>query len=135
MSILPSRYIGFYRPWGFKMDKFVCFHTKNPNAHFDALSREYKKPEVLDVINYTDEIFNITLRPPFVIYTRFPYPCYRSIHSEILKILNYNSNDDKKKTINKINYWPIVTINNGHTILDDPDKFIIENILCVKEIN
>jgi hypothetical protein len=128
MNYACARHLGLYRPKAFEPNKFFCLHTKYPNNHLDAIYRTYKKSEMIDARNLTDDMELITAQP-IVIYTRLPYTNYESIHFQMVNKL-------KGLTIKSshVKYWPIVTIEEEIcTALKDLDKFIIENILDKKE--
>lgn len=122
-----SRHIGLYRPLGFKSNKYFCFHTIDPINHLNALQRGYEKIEMLN------EIYTVTgmvlTTGPVVSYTKFSYVNYEHIHSEMVNMMN----GEIIKHSN-IKFWPIVTINDNNCVMiQDLDKFIIENVLETKE--
>ncbi len=121
-----SRHIGLYRPFGYKPNKFYCFHTTDPNIHHNAINRVYNNPHFLEMVEVIG-ICGVTTTKNIVSYTKFSYPEYNSIHLKMVSML-----DGEKCEYGKLKFWPVVTIEN-EDILNDLDKFIVENILDTKE--
>lgn len=129
MTCTLPRHIGLYRPVGFKPNKFICFHTRNPDSHFNAIYRAYNKPEILNAFDVLSEVFGFATTP-LIFYTKMSYANYVSIHSKIVDKFNGEKNE-----YSNIKFWPIITIEGDkkYVVGMDLDKFIIENVLDTKE--
>jgi len=77
------RYIGLYRPWGFKHNVFNLFYTRHPSLHLRKQSEIYGKASE-EAFFEIAEMMGIVGPKSISIYSKQPYLDYRKLHTNLL---------------------------------------------------
>src|SRR5690242_16324842 len=74
-----ARYIGLYRPWGFKHNVFNLFYTRHPMMHLKKQSQIYGKAEE-EAFFEMAEMMGVSGPKSISIYSQQAYPNYQKLH-------------------------------------------------------
>ncbi|XWV25975.1 putative orfan [Tupanvirus soda lake] len=136
MNRLATRYFGFYRPWGFKENKFMFFYTENPKRYGSVIQKHMSKLSNEGFFEIAYDIFGLRCAPSYLTFTKNSYPNYKDIHHNVSKFLLQKESDTMTFTKSKIKHWPVVSLEEKEMMkLDNPDNFIEEILTknCVNE--
>src|SRR5688572_9701231 len=99
------KYMGLYRPIGFKYNKFILFYTSDPCKHYKIIHKMHQKfvsQEIFEALKGLE----IQTSLPLVSYSENKFSDYRIIHAKLLKYLS-NSDIIRQKNV-RWYHWPIV---------------------------
>jgi len=109
-----NRYLGLYRPWGYKKNVYIVFQTANPQYHFMTLRKIYTTPEFEEMceIGYLHGGPQFTTIPKSEVdYSKKSYSDYKLKFDQLLNKLEKDGNIVNKKTSqSNIKRWPTVEL-------------------------
>ena len=127
-----NRYLGLYRPWGYKKNIYMIFRTTSPRYHAQTLREIYSRSDFQEMyeMGYLFGGSTFALIPkPKVEYSQKSYVNYKLKFDQLLNKLEKDGNIvNRKITDLNIKCWPTGELSDVNFIDADYFKKLCEHL-------